>query len=93
MPRVRLGDPSFTLGQMRQDTCWCWVYCGDEQNCRHHRPIALAPFIIRWGSDAPVSLLRTSLRCSACGHRGVTLTVPSWGGREVGTSPFPVKRV
>ena len=91
MPRIPLGDPSDTLGQMRRQYCWVWVRCLE---CSHDRPVAIVPFIIRWGADAPVNRLRTNLRCSKCGHRGVGLQTPSWGLSDWGDwAPFPVERM
>jgi hypothetical protein len=42
---------------------------------RHYRPIALAPFIIRWGPDISSDVLRRSVRCA---HKRALLTHPSW---------------
>ena len=35
-------------------------------------------------------LLRNNARCTACGHKGATLSHPGWGGTHVGFLPFPV---
>jgi hypothetical protein len=32
-------------------------------------------------------------RCSKCGRTGLTFTHPSWGGNDVGWSPFPVDQM
>jgi hypothetical protein len=53
----------------------------------HRAPLALAPFVIRWGANADV--LRGRLRCAICGHRGATLQHPGWAGTEIGEQPFP----
>jgi hypothetical protein len=37
--------PIPTLGQMRRQTCWLWLYC---RAFARSAPVALAPFIIRW---------------------------------------------
>jgi hypothetical protein len=59
-PRYRhpIG-PIPTLGQLRRNTPWLWVYCtaGIRQNCFHKAPMALAPLIIRW---AQMPLARTA---------------------------------
>jgi hypothetical protein len=39
--------------------------------------MAIAPFVIRWGPDAPSDMLRRSARCSKCGAKGATLMLPS----------------
>ena len=39
-----------TLAELRQRTPWLWLNCA--AGCGHHRPIALAPFIIRYGAAA-----------------------------------------
>jgi hypothetical protein len=43
--------------------------------CRHRMPVALAPFVIRWGADASSDMLRHQVRCAggagrACSIRG-----------------------
>jgi hypothetical protein len=35
----------------------------------HLRPIALAPFMIRWGPDVSSDVLRRSARCTQCGQK------------------------
>jgi hypothetical protein len=87
-PKVPL-PPVPTLGQIRKHTAWFWVSCGGA-NCDHYVPMALTPFIIRWGADASSDVLRDRIVCSACGHHGVTLQHPGWVDREVGYQPFPV---
>lgn len=76
-----------TLGQLRRSSAWLWLNCA--AGCGHHRPVALAPFIIRWGESASSDVLRRSARCRACGRRGATLTHPSWINRPIGFAPFP----
>src|SRR5713226_8223591 len=41
--------PVPTLGQLRRETCWLWLYC---RACGRGVPPALAPFIIGWGAGA-----------------------------------------
>jgi hypothetical protein len=69
---------------------WCWVYCA-AYGCLHHAPMAIAPFVIRWGREASSDMLRRSGRCSKCGAKGATLMLPSWVSTPVGFAPFPVK--
>jgi hypothetical protein len=55
----------------------------------HKAPVAIAPFVIRWGADAPGDVMRQRLRCAICGHRGAALRHPSWMGSDIGEQPFP----
>jgi hypothetical protein len=81
-----------TLGEMQQtDGKWCWLYC-NNLICNHSAPVAIAPFVIRWGPDASSDVLRRSARCSKCGHKGATTVKASWVDTEVGFQPFPVAR-
>lgn len=80
-----------TLGQMREGHCWLWVQCADWR-CLHKVAMPLAPWIIRWGSDASSDVLRQCAKCGKCGHKRATLEHPSWGGSDVGFVPFPVDR-
>jgi hypothetical protein len=41
--------------------------------CQHKVPLALAPFVIRWGANVSSDMLRQNLRCMACGRRGAAL--------------------
>lgn len=79
--------PAPTLADLRRSAPWLWVNCA--AGCGHHRPVALAPFIIRYGAEASSDILRRAARCSACGRKGATLQHPSWGGSEIGFVPFP----
>jgi len=69
------------------------AHCGSitksPRSHRHKVPIAIAPFVTRWGPDASSDLLRERFRCSKCGHRGADLSAPSWIDNEVGWAPFP----
>jgi hypothetical protein len=69
---------------------WLWVYCA-AYGCLHHAPMAIAPFVIRWGPEASSDMLRRSARCSKCGAKGATLMLPSWVSTTVGFAPFPTK--
>ena len=58
--------------------------------CLHSTPVALVPFIIRWGPGASSDVLRRSARCTKCGRKGATLQHPVWAGADVGFESFPV---
>ena len=83
----RLPPPTATLGQLhRSQPHWFWAHCG---MCSRQRAIPLAPFVIRWGTDASSDMLRRNLTCSHCGHRGASLQHPSWVDMEIGLQAFP----
>jgi hypothetical protein len=79
-----------TLGQLRRQTCWVWLYCNA---CGRGAPTALAPPIIRWGAAASSDRLRRSARCASCGARGASLRLPSWTDTSTGMQPFPAERL
>lgn len=66
-----------TLGSARRMHCWLWLVCGSPA-CQRARPVALVPFIIRWGADTPIEWLRRSAVCSAYGHHDAALRSPVW---------------
>ena len=72
----------------RNNGGWVWAYC-ENRDCGHRVALAIAPFAIRWGLDASSDLMRERLRCSKCGHLGVSLRIPSWIDSVVGQQPFP----
>src|SRR5262245_15882189 len=81
-PRAEPG-PLPALGELQASSKWMWAICewpgaDGRQPCQHSAPLALAPFVIRWGVDAPSDLMRKRLRCTACGHLGAALQMPSW---------------
>ena len=80
---------STTLGDLHHATPWLWLHC---EACRHYSPLACAIPVIRWGASASSDVLRLRARCTACGHKGATLQLPSWVGADVGMMPFPVRR-
>ena len=86
------GGPAATLEQLRQFAPWVWVYCSNP-HCLRSQPVALAPYIIRWGPDASSDMLRAWARCRRCGTKGATLQLPGWGGRSIGVAPFPFDRL
>ncbi len=65
--------PLPTMAQTRATHYWLWVHCTNTC-CNRHVALPITPLLIRWGDDASNDMLRTSLRCVACGHKGVTLT-------------------
>lgn len=80
------GVPLVTLQQLRKVSCWWWLVCG---GCMHFQPIAVVPLIIRWGPQEEVDRLRRSARCAICGHKGATISMPSWMDSVIGKAPWP----
>ena len=59
-----------TLGELnRSAPHWLWLHCTDYI-CTHSGALPLAPLIIRWGEDAPISWLQSQPRCRAYAHEG-----------------------
>lgn len=87
MPRT---PAQTTLADLQKHGGWVWAYC-EAQDCGHHVAIAIAPFAILWGLAASSDVLRDRLRCSKCGHLGVTLRLPGWTDMTTGFQPFPVE--
>ena len=91
--------PVPTLGDLQRGSSkWVWAICNglDESGriaCLHRAPLALAPYVIRWGADASSNVMRERLRCAVCGHRGALLQHPGWTGNDVGDEPFPAEWV
>ena len=77
-----------TLWRLQREYCWLWLHC-DAPGCHHHAPAAIAPFVIRWGFEASSDMLRRSARCSRCGHKGASTTMPSYVDVIVRFAPFP----
>jgi len=67
-----------TLLTLQKRATWWWLVCGNY-NCMRARPVALAPFIIRWGLDTPRERLEQAAKCERCGHKGGRLEHPSRG--------------
>jgi hypothetical protein len=65
---------------------WVWAI---YDFCCHRRPLALAPYTIRWGMKASSNKLRRSLHC-ICGRKGATIQGPGWVNSIIGAEPFPV---
>ncbi|HUO87943.1 MAG TPA: hypothetical protein VMU08_02115 [Rhizomicrobium sp.] len=83
-----------TLGDFagRYNAKWFWFICLD---CACHVAAPRAPFVIRWGPGAPVSVLTGRTRCRACGGRRLTTMA---AGRDKNSpddcehAQFPVER-
>src|SRR5437763_11425034 len=58
--------PVPTLGELQHGTPWIWAYCEGLDTigrpCMHRTPLALAPFVIRWGAEASSDVMRKRLR-------------------------------
>jgi hypothetical protein len=80
----RSEGPVPTLGQLQESTSSFWLWC---ERCQHSVPIKFAPLIARWGADASSDKLRRCARCTACAHKGATLS--GWVDCVVGFQPFP----
>ena len=90
-----------TLDQLRR--AWWWVHCID-QRCRHRTPVALAPYVIRWGADAssdklracavqPMRAQRGHAATSELGRAGNWAVAVSVGqGRRVPRALYPYER-
>lgn len=94
MRRREPPPPIPTLGDLRRETCWLWVYCENRLAnglmCLHQAPVALTAPIIVWGPGATSDRLRTRMRCTACGARHSSVRRPSHVDQVVGVAPFPV---
>lgn len=84
---LRGRPPVPTLGALRRSSPWLWMNCAAD--CGHHRPVAFAPFIIRYGADASSDVLRRAGRCFTCGRKSAMLQHPSWVNTQIGWMPFP----
>lgn len=73
---------------MRDDAGW-WIINCKRTLCGRRVASNLKVFADRWGEDASSDMIRDNAKCSACGHKGVELTHPSYGGRDRGWEPFP----
>jgi hypothetical protein len=78
-----------TLGQLRSgNNPWMWATCRNL-NCNRGAPVALVPYIIRWGTDAPIETMINAMRCELCGFKGVSLDYRNWADAQVGLAPWP----
>lgn len=86
--------PAPTIGELMQPgrLNWFWAQCNHfmSPECRRTAvPMTYARFAILWGLDASSDLIRQRLRCTRCGHRGASTTMPSWGGMQKRYSELP----
>jgi hypothetical protein len=78
-----------TMGDLaRNEPGWLWLHC-ENADCGHKCAVAVVPFVIRWGENAPSDWLRRSMRCTKCGHKGALTYHPSWHDSNAGWQPFP----
>lgn len=79
-----------TLGALQRGDQgkWLWLTCNA---CQNHVAIPIAPFAIRWGTNASSNLLRRRMRCSRCGTKSTSIAIPSWIDMQIGWQPFPVE--
>lgn len=77
-----------TLSELQRISSWWWVICR-QTGCGHKTPVALAPYVIRWGSHVSSDRLRRAARCTHCGGQGAVLQMPSHIDTVVGSRPFP----
>ena len=61
--------PRPTLVQLYRGAPWWWL---DLWALLHGAPMALVPFMNRWGPDTSSDRLRRSARCEECGAKGAT---------------------
>lgn len=92
MPKLP-PPPVRTISELQCNAAGGWwrAFC-NGQDCHHHQAVALAPFTIKWEPNASSDMIRNNLICEKCGHKGVTLSHPSWGDCIVGWQSFPKPR-
>jgi hypothetical protein len=76
-----------TLAELQRGMPWCSLHCAGH-GCSHSKPVAIAPFVIRWGAEASSNILRRSARCTVCGHLGAATYHPGVTGMLL--NPYPV---
>ena len=77
--------PPTLRDMLRQNGSWLWV---QRPQCGCDKAIPLAPFVAKYGLDAPLSVIVTKSRCTTCGKPPATMSIPSWPG--VGKTPLPI---
>jgi hypothetical protein len=84
-------QPRTTLGILQANVPgkWLWLHCTSSAYSSHYAPVAIAPFVIRWGPHASSDTLRRRARCSKCGHKGAATMCPSYVDAITGLAPFP----
>ena len=72
------APPVATFGDLlRTGEKWAWLYC-NTLDCGHRVALAFEPLAIRWGLDVPATtVIREKFRCSRCGQKTSTTTLPS----------------
>jgi hypothetical protein len=85
------AGPVPTIAQLEVASSWVWASC-PERGCRNLAAIPLKPAIAHFGSDVSSDRLRNALRCTACGHRGALIHLPSWAKPEFRKGP-PLDRI
>lgn len=78
---------STSIADLQKASPWWRINC-PKVGCGRVIASDLKAFAERWGADASSDVIRKNLRCK-CGHRGVELSHPSWGGADRGFEPFP----
>ena len=72
------------------DFHWCWMKC---TRCPAMRAVAIAPYVIRRGTDGWRDMLRRTGRCTKCGTKGMELQHPSWDSSDTGWAPMPISQM
>lgn len=84
--------PVPTLAELAQGSSWLWARC-PERECLHCAAIPLHAAMAHFGGDVSSDRLRSALRCTACGHKGGLLQLPSWGMSEGFRETAPPDRI
>jgi len=63
-----------TLCELHRPPGWLWVICARYRPCLHRAPMALAPLVIRWGSDT------CPIAAAVCANTSVAASVPTATG-------------
>jgi hypothetical protein len=63
---------------------WFWVHC--PLPCAHCAAIPMDAMIERVGATIRTDALQRRCRCVVCGHKGASLSLPSWPGAD---KPLP----
>ena len=87
------APPVATFGDLlRAGNEWALLYC-NTLNCGHRVALAFEPLAGRWGTNSPATtVIREKFRCSRCGQKTTTITLPSIDIRCGGLAKFPIGR-
>jgi hypothetical protein len=90
MARRSPDPPAASIGVLHRQPHgrWVWAIC---HRCTHRSRLPLAPLLIRWGPDTSSDVLRSNLKCTACGHKGNAIQVPSFVDIDVDAIPFHIR--